>query len=236
MSVFANPNIVTSNLVFNLDAGNPRSYPGSGNLWYDVSGKGYTATLINSPAFSNGTLQFRSATTTSSYATSSFNEGVLKNANRTGQFTIETIYRYVSLPSSVEGVVAGRSGCHGGIYLWNDNSVFVAVKTDQCWTGALNYSVAPQVANTFYYVTMTYNNGTVKSYLNGNYVTQASLNLSAYQMFAYDDVFYIGGIPSGNPQSYATNTDIAVVRCYSSELSSDQVSQNYNAMRGRYGV
>jgi hypothetical protein len=236
MSVVAGPEIVTNGLVLCLDASNPKSYSGTGTAWYDVSGKGYTATLFNSPAFSDGTIQFRSAATTSGYATTSFNEGVLKNTNRTGQFTIETIYRYVSLPSSVEGVIAGRSGCHGGIYLWNDNSVYVAVKTDQCWTGAVNYSVSSQVANTFYYVTMTYNNGTVKSYLNGNFTAQASLNLSAYQMFGYDDTFYIGGIPSGNPQFYATNTDIAVVRCYSTELTSGQVLQNFNAIRGRYGI
>jgi len=236
MTVNANPSIVTSGLVLNLDAGNPRSYPGSGNVWYDVSGKGYTATLYNSPAYSNGTIQFRSAATTSGYATSSFDEGVLKNTNRTGQFTIETIYKYISLPSSNEGVIAGRSGCHGGVYAWGDNSVYVAVKTDQCWTGAINYSVSSQVANTFYYVTMTYNNGIVKSYLNGTYVTQASLNLSTYQMYPYSDTFYIGGIPSGNPQLYTTNTDIAVVRCYSTELTSDQVAQNFNAVRGRYGI
>lgn len=236
MTVTANPNIVTSNLVFNLDAGNPRSYPGSGSVWYDISGKGYTTTLYNSPAYSNGTLQFRSATTTSSYATATFNEGVLKNANRTGQFTIETIYKYVSLASSAEGVIAGRAGSHGGIYLWNTNNVYAAVKTDQGWTGAVNYNIGSQVANTFYYVTMTYNNGVVASYLNGNYVTQASLDLNLYQMYNYNDIFYVGGIPSGNPQSFATNTDIAVVRCYSTALTSDQVSQNFNAMRGRYGI
>ena len=84
MSVNAGPDIVESGLVLNLDAGNIRSYPGTGNLWYDVSGKGYTATLFNSPTYSNGTLQFRTATTTSGYATASFDEGVLKNTNRTG--------------------------------------------------------------------------------------------------------------------------------------------------------
>lgn len=236
MSVIAQPNIVQSGLILCLDAYNPKSYSGTGNLWYDVSGKGYTATLFNSPAYSNGTLQFRTATTTSSYATASFDEGVLKNTNRTGQFTIETIYKYVSLPSSVEGVIAGRSGCHGGIYLWDNNSVYAAVKTDQCWTGAVNYSIASQVAGTFYYVAMTYNNGVVKSYLNGSYITQASLNLNTYQMFGYDNTFYIGGIPSGNPQSYATNTDISVVRCYSIELTGAQIAQNYNAVRSRFGI
>jgi hypothetical protein len=38
-------------LVFFLDAGNTESYSGSGSSWYDLSGNGYHATLVNSPGF-----------------------------------------------------------------------------------------------------------------------------------------------------------------------------------------
>ena len=34
--------LVTDGLVFNLDAGDPRSYPGSGTTWTDLSGNGNT--------------------------------------------------------------------------------------------------------------------------------------------------------------------------------------------------
>ena len=37
-----NPQIVTSGLVLALDAANPKSYPGSGTAWNDLSGLGNT--------------------------------------------------------------------------------------------------------------------------------------------------------------------------------------------------
>lgn len=38
------PSIVTSSLWLNLDAGNPSSYPGTGNTWTDLSGTGHNFT------------------------------------------------------------------------------------------------------------------------------------------------------------------------------------------------
>ena len=56
MTVNANPYIVTSGLVLNLDAGNPRSYIGSGTSWVDVSNNNLNSvTLNNSPTYTSGT-------------------------------------------------------------------------------------------------------------------------------------------------------------------------------------
>ena len=38
---------VTQNLVIDLDAMNPSSYPGSGEIWYDLTGRGNNANLFN---------------------------------------------------------------------------------------------------------------------------------------------------------------------------------------------
>jgi hypothetical protein len=43
------PRIVTDGMVFNVDAGNRKSYPGSGNTLYDLSGNGNNGTLTNGP-------------------------------------------------------------------------------------------------------------------------------------------------------------------------------------------
>tara|TARA_B100001250_G_scaffold302337_1_gene264050 strand:+ start:389 stop:1078 length:690 start_codon:yes stop_codon:yes gene_type:complete len=54
------PSIVRDNLVLCLDAGNTKSYPGSGDTWYDISGKGNHAEANTSmPSFySNGALSY----------------------------------------------------------------------------------------------------------------------------------------------------------------------------------
>jgi hypothetical protein len=51
MALSHNPRIVTEGLVLALDAANPKSYPGSGTTWFDMSGNGYHHNLIASPAY-----------------------------------------------------------------------------------------------------------------------------------------------------------------------------------------
>lgn len=50
MTCFSGPEIIEDGLVLALDAANPRSYPGSGTVWYDVSGNGNNFQLFNSPS------------------------------------------------------------------------------------------------------------------------------------------------------------------------------------------
>ena len=50
MGFYRGPQIVTSGLVLHLDAGNPKSYPGTGSTWYDRSGN------LNGGVVNNGTL------------------------------------------------------------------------------------------------------------------------------------------------------------------------------------
>jgi uncharacterized delta-60 repeat protein len=53
MGISYNPRIVTDGLVLALDAANPKSYPGSGTTWTDLSGNGNTGTLTNGPTYSS---------------------------------------------------------------------------------------------------------------------------------------------------------------------------------------
>jgi len=44
---------LSQGIILYLDSGNPDSYSGSGNIWNDLSGNNYHATLMNSPTYSN---------------------------------------------------------------------------------------------------------------------------------------------------------------------------------------
>ena len=48
MATQYSPKIVTDGLVLMLDAANPKSYPGSGTTWYDLSGNNFDFTLDGS--------------------------------------------------------------------------------------------------------------------------------------------------------------------------------------------
>ena len=56
MSLAHSPRIITDGLVLCLDAGNTKSYPGSGTTWTDLSGQGNNGTLVNGVGYngSNG--------------------------------------------------------------------------------------------------------------------------------------------------------------------------------------
>jgi hypothetical protein len=53
MSFVHSPKIVTDGLVLSLDAGNVKSYPGSGTVWTDKSGFNNNGTLTNGPTFNS---------------------------------------------------------------------------------------------------------------------------------------------------------------------------------------
>jgi hypothetical protein len=88
--------IVRRNLVLQLDAANPVSYPGSGTTWYDLSGNGLNATFTNGTpnygSVNGGRIEFGANTVYAQVASSSL------FAVGTGDFTIEL---WVMFPSEV---------------------------------------------------------------------------------------------------------------------------------------
>lgn len=202
--------------------------------WYDLSVNGYNAALTNNPTFTNGVIQFRAtgSNLSNQYGTITIDEGILRPGNKTKSWTLEALFKYVSLPGSVESGVIAREGCNSGIYINNDGTLDHAIKTDQCWTGAPVVRLATLVPGTYYHTAMVYNAGTITSYLNGVQVGTATLNLTTYDIYPHGTQLYVGGIR----HLYATNTDINVVRGYNRALSATEVSQNFQSVRRRFGL
>ena len=58
MSIYGGPDIETDGLVLHLDAANRKSYPGSGNTWYNLAPYNINYILYNSPAWDGKSLDF----------------------------------------------------------------------------------------------------------------------------------------------------------------------------------
>lgn len=88
MSVYGGPEINDSGLILHLDASNPKSYPGSGTTWFDLSGNGNHSTLsgfVSNPVFSyryGGSFYFNGPTS-KSHITCSTNNGLTNLSNFT---------------------------------------------------------------------------------------------------------------------------------------------------------
>jgi hypothetical protein len=203
------------------------------NYWQDlISGQNlyYGADMY----YKDKSVQFRENRGTYAYL-SNFDNGILKNDNRTGQWTLEAYFKHMG-PTTISGgenVIIGRAGCHGGIYINADNTLNYAIKSDACWGGALVMYVANLVPGNTYHTVFTYNNGVAKAYLNGApapFESTKTFDLTNRTFFGYDNTLWVGGIGT----YYDPNADIYAARAYSKELSAAEVLQNYNAVISRY--
>lgn len=219
MATVYNPQIVTNGLVLCLDAANPKSYPGSGVTWGDLVNTN-NATLLNGPSYS-----------TSNGGSFSF-DGVDDYAQYTGSFSVTqaTFICWIKRNGTFnpyDGILYSRSTNTTGMgtaptqdqlgYTWNN-----AVNT-YSWSSGLTIPssiwcmVAISVAPTF-----------ATAYVN----LSSATNSVSHSSTVIDDIC-IGRDEFSNRNPPA---NIAVAQLYNRALSSDEIRQNYNALRGRFGV
>jgi hypothetical protein len=127
MALIHSPNIVTNGLVLALDAANPRSYPGSGTSWFDLSGNGRTFNWFSSPSYtSNGPLSYFSTLGNRCTGPASNSFGIDNNSgytifliaeqNALAQSSAFKFYKNNLTDSSGRGIFAHCT--------WSDNNVY----------------------------------------------------------------------------------------------------------------
>lgn len=209
---------VSSNLLFNLDAGNQASYSGTGSTWTDLTGTS-NGTLVNSPTFTNaGVSSYFTFNGSSQYV----NMGSL-NLQRT--WTLE-LWAWVTADNSAffgQGTASTNVGLHvlylasGGRYV-----IFGMYANDLDTSFVITY-------NTWNQFVFTYNHSTFVKQFYANGVFQNSNTGAAY---GGSGQFNIGGTYSAATQKI--NGRIAASRMYSTVLTAPEVAQNYAALQSRY--
>ena len=218
--------IVTNGLVLFLDANNTNSYPGSGTSWYDLSGNGNTGTLTNGPTFNSangGSIVFDGS---DDYVNIS-NTSILNNSSQ----TINIWFLYTSIPGNGVSVIgkhdsAGSfNGYNMGLY---NGTVFCQFKNGSGVDAGTLSTVMSD--NTWTLITLKFTIGsTLTLYKNGNKISTNAL--SSVSMTSQP--IRIG--LSVDTYWSALPGRVASVQIYSRELSDDEVLQNYNATKSRFG-
>lgn len=223
MSVAYNPKIVTNGLALCLDAANPKSYPGSGTSWFDVSGNNKTGTLVNSPTYnsSNGgsfafdgvddyvnvsSFNVNHGTSNFSYSCWAYLSGKpsLGTIFENGLWTNSIIFRF-----ETSGITLYSMGTYYGFFSWNPA---LSVWNHLTWVRDGN--------NMLFYI-----NGVFSATL--PFGTSVNVNPSPGNLF-------IGTSQHSTGQCFNGRLNLTCV--YTTALTAAQVSQNFNASRGRYGV
>ncbi len=235
MATLYSPKIVTNGLVMYLDAGNNRSYPGSGTTWSDLSRNGITGTLTNGPTFNSGSggrIVFDGTndrvdlgTNFSTYLTQS------------NSFTIEcfvypesTQAAYADIwgnhTDNVTGIVLQQNSTTNNNYSWGFGNGVSWVTS----AGTSYFDLTPLAWN---HLVAIRNSNTLFTYVNGIKVTENSTSVSLAANPSIN--FQIGTGYNLNGTRYFRG-NVSLFRIYSRGLSATEVRQNYHATKGRFGL
>jgi hypothetical protein len=225
MGLNYNPTIVPDGLVMYLDPANSRSYSGSGNTWYDLSGNSLNATLVNSPSYTTSNIGTFVLDGRSNYFTLP-NNSILSLS----EFTISIWVKTLQLNADQYLVDTSSNLNYGYGYSFRIRSN----NTIRFWAYDANTlldTTATVNSNTWYNIVVSYSNfsKTQKIYING----ELSASNQHTNSFVLADVQYLR---IGNSQVLGGYTKgvVGQTHFYNRELSSSEVLQNYNATKGRY--
>ena len=219
---FPEENTVNSNLVLLLDAGKANSYSGTGTSWIDLSGSGITGALTNGPTFSGqngGEIVFDGSNDFINIANNSiFNFS-------SGFFTISVWVNFAAL-STQRTIITNYNGSANG---WSIQFFGGIIGVNLSGDGFDISGTTTIQTNTWYNVVVTGAPNLYKLYINnvneGNTFTGAvALNSS--------DTLRIGQIAGG---AFLSGR-ISNIRIYNRTLTTDELTQNYNALKIRFGL
>lgn len=232
MGVAYNPSIVTNGLVLCLDAGNSKSYPGSGTTWTDLSGNGNTGTLADGPTYNSGnggsivfdgTDDFVLVSSNASipYGSSARTVSIWFYTNTTTwEDNVNTLFFY---GASSDGNAFGID-----FSIYPDMEVFTWGGPERDLTFSTTYSEVG-----WKNITVTYDGSTsILIYENGTFTQTLGL-IDVCDTMPSD--VYIGAIDSAFMAGYYDGR-ISNVKIYNRALTAAEIQQNFNALRGRYGI
>jgi hypothetical protein len=241
MGIAYNTSIVTNGLVLCFDPANSKSYPGSGTVLTDLSENKNVATLNGTVPFSSGSFTFN-GTAGNHISDAVLTLPILGNdktilcwtfPDSTGPVNAYTGLvalggRTSSTPSDAMLLCLNTNAATwyvGSAYWANDYNPSTLPVIKDAWNmvGIIGRS-APTANNTKLICGnssgLTSITGSSSAYTRGLAVTNVNLTIGCTD---------VGG---GRPMK----GKISVVLVYNRELSDSEIQQNFNALRGRYGV
>lgn len=238
MATNYNPKIVTDGLLFCVDAGNTKSHSGSGTTWNDISGRGNTLTATSSPTFSSsngGAIEFDGTDDLYTIDNTFIGSDQIATTEANGNYTLEAwinVHTSQGTNTNADSIIGSTTNYGVGMQVGKSNGNprmnYGARFTSNFYGSEFSY-------NTWTHVCLSRIGGTsVRSYLNGNFDTS-----HGSQHLEIPDGQTIGNMTIGNSSSRITGFYdglIACIRIYNIGLSDAQVKQNYNALKGRFGI
>lgn len=233
------PGIVTDGLVLNLDAGNPASYSGTGTTWVDLSGNGNHGTLENGVSYNSanqGSLVFDGI--------DDYVLGTIDGSIFTGDFTQSAWVKKLNVDQIWQGVFS--NSYLGAIYTYvmtfgngSGSAPFNSVGTNQL--GLSEVGVFLDVGNHLnkwmnITITKTGSTLTIYCYIDGTLLqTTGTIDWNSGN-FSTTNNYLVGAHWENFQNTTPLQGNISQVLLYNRVLTSQEITQNFNALKGRYGL
>jgi hypothetical protein len=224
-------------LVLCLDAANRKSYPGSGTTWNDLSGRGNTGTLVNTPTYdASGYFNFDY---TQSESVSFSNSPSIQFLNRS-PYTLEAwVYptrnpgasNWTGIFDREDTSIGSRDGYN--ILFLGSTGTQTTFATERFVAGVNTFAFvnidSSLSVNNWSHIVGTYDGTNLTLYRNGSAVgtpattTGNITNTSKTLTIGVRGGQYFGG-------------RISNAKIYDRALTVSEIQQNFNALRGRFGI
>jgi hypothetical protein len=219
MALSHSPSIITSGLVLCLDAANPKSYPGSGTTWTDLSGNGNNGTLTNGPTFNgdnlgslvfDGVNDYISTPVTGTFPQISFDYwGFFDDPNLNTKLRNESAFGDWT-SSRVHWGTRWSVGMH-----WNVNGAWIETPATNLKYGWNHFSL---IWNHTAGQRLIY----INNILSTSWTTNGNMVLGDFRI----------GVATNLNAYYRGN--ISNFKIYNRALTAQEIQQNFNALKGRY--
>lgn len=252
MGLSHSPRIVTDELVLCLDAANPKSYPGTGTTWYDLSGNNNNATLNGTNTYGayNSAGYFTHAPSDAYFGAP---DGVTAAPDAAGAWWVVP---HSSELTPVNGWTVSGFMYVNGVQSGNDGGFFHKAGVDERaikiapissniripdstnWSAIVTNISAHH--NAWAHYTVTYNlpsgtygtdMGTAILYINGSPVTSNATHIPAIDT---GKPIWLGR-RNGHLKHFL-DASLSNYQYYTKALTSTEVLQNFTAYRGRFGI
>jgi hypothetical protein len=239
MGIRRGPNIIMDGLVFAVDAANPSSYVSGSTTWKDQTINGRDNTIANGPTYetaNGGGLIFDGV---NDYA-QRLNDTTFNSVN---EFTFNFWIKYASGVDLTSLLGKPRAGWADALRIYYQASTttlaYQLTGTTRCSNTSVTLSTT-EFTNICFVQNPSESSipDRTKFYINGQVLAN---NSSGYALTSVDAPTFpliIGGWRQGNSGSPSSTWkgNMNVVQMYNRALSSTEVAQNYNALKGRFGL
>lgn len=223
--------IVDSSLILNVDASNPKSYSGSGTVWKDLSPNKKDGTLINGVVYNSSDPK--------SMVFDGVNDYVQLASNGESaffplpQFTIEVWYKSSGMGS---GMLRGGLVCITyGLRIYILSSTQIQTSLTDTVSTLINQITTTSITtqnNTWKCITWSNDGINSKIYVNG------ILNISGAHPWQGTSGTTVGAVIGDdlNDVNRKLLGNIASTRIYNRVLTDQEILQNYNSAKSKFGI